>query len=165
MTKLVLKCFSCWSSPYEISSSCQSVSSTVSKKRTCKLYKKSLPDTLTLDEPKLSFLEFCLCWDITQNANSNSNSNKIVLFPIPHSFFFVAKADREKTVLESTEPLWTLVSNDKMSSSSCFNFRQANFSSERKFGIYRAGRAHKKIPLVRAQLRTHFSNSVLKITV
>ena len=40
----------------------------VSKKRTCKLYKKSLPDTLVLDEPKLSFLEFCLCWDITQNA-------------------------------------------------------------------------------------------------
>ena len=52
--------------PYEISCSCQSVSSTVSKKWPCKLYKKSLPDTLALDEPKLSFLEYCLCWDITQ---------------------------------------------------------------------------------------------------
>ena len=27
----------------------------------------SLSDTLVLDEPKLSFLEFCLCRDITQN--------------------------------------------------------------------------------------------------
>ena len=54
--------------PYEISCSCQSVPPTVSKKRPCKLYKESLPDTLALDEPKLSFLEFCLCWDITHNC-------------------------------------------------------------------------------------------------
>ena len=41
------------------------------KKRPCKLYQKSLSDTLVLDEPKLPFLEYCLCWDITQKPICN----------------------------------------------------------------------------------------------
>ena len=38
-------------------------------KELCLLYLKSLPDTLALDEPKLSELKsFCLCRDITQKT-------------------------------------------------------------------------------------------------
>ena len=60
-------------------------------KRLCQLYLKSHSGMLALDEPKLSFLELCLCRDIAQNrpqdygtsSGQGGPSCRMIKFPSP----------------------------------------------------------------------------------
>ena len=93
------------SSSYKISCPCQSVSSTVSIKRPCQLYLKSLPDTLALYKPKLPFLGFCLCWDITQYLMMRLDSIDVPL----HRDLFPVEPQRCCCCISSSpcQPEWT----------------------------------------------------------